>query len=138
MTDRGARLQPDSDRGVRLQPDSPIINAMSVDVEDYFQVSAFDRIVRDNSSYYVLAYYPAQNRRDGKFHRIQVRVSRPGVTVRARRGYIAPRVRSVSARATPGASASAAASDATSILPQVTTVTCAPARRTSLTPMGVR
>ena len=53
---------------------------------------AFDRIVRDNSSYYVLAYYPAQNRRDGKFHRIQVRVSRPGVTVRARRGYIAPRV----------------------------------------------
>ena len=53
---------------------------------------AFDRIVRDNSSYYVLAYYPAQNRRDGKFHQIQVRVSRPGVTVRARRGYIAPRV----------------------------------------------
>ena len=74
--------------------------------------SAFDRIVRDNSSYYVLAYYPAQNRRDGKFHRIQVRVSRPGVTVRARRGYIAPRVRSVSARATPGASASAAVTEA--------------------------
>ena len=32
------------DRGVRLQPDQ-IINAMSVDVEDYFQVSAFDRVV---------------------------------------------------------------------------------------------
>ena len=73
---------------------------------------AFDRIVRDNSSYYVLAYYPAQNRRDGKFHRIQVRVSRPGVTVRARRGYIAPRVRSVSARATPGAGSSAAVTEA--------------------------
>jgi VWFA-related protein len=73
---------------------------------------AFDRIVRDNSSYYVLAYYPAQNRRDGKFHRIQVRVSRPGLTVRARRGYVAPRVRSVSARATPGASASAAITEA--------------------------
>ena len=52
---------------------------------------AFDRIVRDNSSYYVLAYYPSANRRDGRFHRIQVRVSRPGVTVRARRGYVAPR-----------------------------------------------
>jgi VWFA-related protein len=73
---------------------------------------AFDRIVRDNSSYYVLAYYPAQNRRDGKFHRIQVRVSRPGLTVRARRGYVAPRVRSVSARATPGAAASAAVTEA--------------------------
>jgi VWFA-related protein len=73
---------------------------------------AFDRIVRDNSSYYVLAYYPAQNRRDGKFHKIQVRVSRPGVTVRARRGYIAPRVRSVSTKATPGASSSPAVTEA--------------------------
>jgi VWFA-related protein len=52
---------------------------------------AFDRIVRDNSRYYVLAYYPATERRDGRFHRIQVRVNRPGLTVRARRGYLAPR-----------------------------------------------
>ena len=34
-----------TDREARRQPDSPIVNAMSVDVEDYFQVSAFDRIV---------------------------------------------------------------------------------------------
>ena len=40
--------------------------------------SAFERIVSDNSSYYVLAYYPPSNRRDGKFHRIEVRTSRPG------------------------------------------------------------
>ena len=73
---------------------------------------AFDRIVRDNSSYYVLAYYPAQNKRDGKFHRIQVRVSRPGVTVRARRGYVAPRVRTISTRATPGAGSSPAVTEA--------------------------
>lgn len=52
---------------------------------------AFDRIVRDNSTYYVLAYYPPSSRRDGRFHRIQVRVKRPGLTVRARRGYVAPR-----------------------------------------------
>ena len=73
---------------------------------------AFDRIVRDNSSYYVLAYYPPQSKRDGKFHKIQVRVSRPGVTVRARRGYVAPRVRSISTRATPGAGSSAAVTEA--------------------------
>src|SRR5262245_15908184 len=73
---------------------------------------AFDRIVRDNSSYYVLAYYPPQSKRDGKFHKIQVRVSRPGVTVRARRGYVAPRVRSVSTRATPGAGSSPAVTEA--------------------------
>jgi VWFA-related protein len=54
--------------------------------------SAFERIVRDNSSYYVLAYYPPSDKRDGKFHRIEVRVpDRPGLVVRNRRGYNAPR-----------------------------------------------
>ncbi len=53
--------------------------------------TAFERIVRDNSGYYVLAYYPPSDKRDGKFHKIEVRVTRPGVTVRARRGYVSPR-----------------------------------------------
>ena len=54
--------------------------------------TAFERIVRDNSSYYVLAYYPPSTKRDGKFHRISVRVpGRQGLTVRNRRGYAAPR-----------------------------------------------
>jgi hypothetical protein len=46
--------------------------------------------VAENSSYYVLAYYPPNPKRDGKFHNIQVRVTRPGLTVRARKGYAAP------------------------------------------------
>ena len=53
--------------------------------------SAFDRIVSDNSAYYVLAYYPPSNKRDGKVHRIEVRTTRPGVTIRARRAYVAPK-----------------------------------------------
>ena len=53
--------------------------------------TAFERIVRDNSGYYVLAYYPPSDKRDGKFHKIEVRVTRPGLTVRARRGYVSPR-----------------------------------------------
>jgi VWFA-related protein len=53
--------------------------------------AGFDRIREDNSRYYVFGYYPANSRRDGKFRRIEVRVSRPGLTVRARRGYVAPR-----------------------------------------------
>ena len=73
---------------------------------------AFDRIVRDNSSYYLLAYYPPSNRRDGRFHRIQVRVSRPGLTVRARRGYVAQRGNSAPPRATPGAGSSVAVVEA--------------------------
>lgn len=53
--------------------------------------SSFERIVGDNSSYYAMAYYPSSPKRDGKFHRIEVKVKRPGVTVRSRRGYTAPR-----------------------------------------------
>jgi VWFA-related protein len=49
--------------------------------------TAFERIVRDNSSYYALAYYPPESRA-GEFHRIDVRVRRAGLDVRARRGYV--------------------------------------------------
>jgi VWFA-related protein len=52
--------------------------------------NAFDRVVQENSSYYVMAYYPPDPKRDGKYHRINVRVTRPGLTVRARRGYANP------------------------------------------------
>jgi len=51
---------------------------------------AFDRIVRENSSYYVLGYYPTNDRRDGKFRKIDVKVHRPGVEVHFRKGYVAP------------------------------------------------
>lgn len=53
--------------------------------------NAFQRIVEDNSAYYVVAYYPPSNKRDGKFHKIEVKATRPGITVRARKGYQAPR-----------------------------------------------
>ena len=52
--------------------------------------SAWDRIVRENSSYYVLGFSSTNERRDGRYRRLQVRVKRPGVQVRGRDGYVAP------------------------------------------------
>ncbi|MGE3840486.1 MAG: VWA domain-containing protein [Vicinamibacterales bacterium] len=55
--------------------------------------NAFARIVTDNSSYYVLGYHPTNDKRDGRLRKIDVRVKRPGVQVRSRTSYVAPRGR---------------------------------------------
>jgi VWFA-related protein len=52
---------------------------------------AWDRIVADNSSYYVLGYYPTNDKRDGRFRKIEVKARRDGLEVRTRKGYTAPR-----------------------------------------------
>jgi len=45
------------------------------------------QIVRDTSAYYLLGYNSTFTATDGKFHEIKVRVKRPGIQVRARKGY---------------------------------------------------
>ena len=55
------------------------------------------RIADDLTSYYLLGYYSSNTRLDGRFRKITVRVKRPGVSVRARRGYRAATAEEVSA-----------------------------------------
>ncbi len=45
------------------------------------------QITRDSSAYYLIGYNSLQTPSDGKFHEIKVRVKRPGVQVRSRKGY---------------------------------------------------
>jgi VWFA-related protein len=48
---------------------------------------AMKQIVADSSAYYLIGYNSTQAPQDGKFHEIKVRVKRPGIEVRARKGY---------------------------------------------------
>jgi VWFA-related protein len=49
-------------------------------------------ILDESSAYYLLAFEAADVKRDGRFHPITVRVNRPGLQVRTRKGYYAESV----------------------------------------------
>jgi VWFA-related protein len=71
---------------------------------------ALRRITDDLSSYYLLGYY-STGKLDGRFHAITVRVKRPGVSVRARRGYQAPRLADLAKAALPPPRSAAPSAD---------------------------
>ena len=53
---------------------------------------AFPKIQQDNGGYYLVGYYLDANiKRDGTWHAVRVKVNAPGVQVRYRNGYYAPR-----------------------------------------------
>jgi VWFA-related protein len=49
--------------------------------------TAVPRILKENGSYYLLGYESPNLKTDGKLRKIDVKVNRPGMTVRARSGY---------------------------------------------------
>jgi VWFA-related protein len=75
------RTRQNAMRDLALDTDGEaIINTNAID-------RALQRIADDLSSYYLFGYYTTNNKLDGRFRTITVRVKRPGVRVRARRGY---------------------------------------------------
>jgi len=76
---------------VRIQQDS--LKALAQDTGGFSTLNTnnflrpFERIIRENSAYYLIGYQPANDQRDGKLRKLEVRVKRPGLTVKARNGY---------------------------------------------------
>jgi VWFA-related protein len=51
---------------------------------------AMAKVIDESRNYYLLGYVSSNAKRDGKFRNLKVTVARPGVSVRARKGYYAP------------------------------------------------
>jgi VWFA-related protein len=97
---------------VRLGQDS--LRVMSEETGGFAVVNrndfttAFQRIVDDNSSYYLLGYYSTNDKRDGRYRKIEVKLNnKPGLAVRARKGYVAARGRAPEPKPATANSASA-------------------------------
>jgi VWFA-related protein len=73
---------------------------------------AFDRIVAENSSYYMLGFYSTNDRRNGRYRKLEVRVNRPGLRVRNRAGYYEARGRAPNQPAASSTAVAPALSDA--------------------------
>ena len=94
MNRAGARIYAIDTRGLAGGP-ADTINSLAADTGGrvIFNTNnigdALDEVAADTNVYYVLGYQPANLRYDGKYREIEVRVKRSGLTVRARRGYLA-------------------------------------------------
>lgn len=78
--------------------------------------TALRQVIKDASAFYLLGYASLRNPTDGKFHKISVRVKRPGVDVRARKGYWAPSLTEVEHARTEAAVADRKPADVTSAM----------------------
>jgi VWFA-related protein len=70
-------------------------------VETNDPAAALERVVAENSRYYLLGY-PSPAKRDGRYHALDVKVLRPGLQVRARKGYTAPDDKAPRVEGSPG------------------------------------
>jgi VWFA-related protein len=89
-------------RMLRMRQDSLVVAAINTDGVAVINTNNLDagmkRVVEDLSSYYLMGYSSTNAKLDGRFRAIKVRVKRPGIDVRARRGYRASTEAEVAAR----------------------------------------
>jgi Ca-activated chloride channel homolog len=49
--------------------------------------SAFSEVARELASQYSIGFYSSDERRDGKFRKVQVKITKPGLVARTKKGY---------------------------------------------------
>ena len=81
-----ADLGREGDGAVKLAEDT---GGFSIRDSNDFQ-SGLVKIGLESQNFYLIGYDPGDIARNGHFRKIQVKVNRPGATVRARKGYYAP------------------------------------------------
>ncbi len=54
---------------------------------------AFTKIVEELGTQYTITYQPSNTKKDGKWHAIELRVAKPNLTIRTRKGYNAPKAK---------------------------------------------
>jgi Ca-activated chloride channel family protein len=81
-------------RPMRTRPDSSLKKLAAETGGGYFELSradqltsTFTRVALELHSQYVLGFAPQT--RDGKTHKLELRVKKPGMTARARKSYVA-------------------------------------------------
>lgn len=93
LTSKGPVVPPSALSATGRTRDSMDILAQDTGGRAFYNRNDIDTAIRsaidDSTVTYVLGYYPTQDKWDGKFREIKVKVSRPGVQVRHRKGYMA-------------------------------------------------
>jgi hypothetical protein len=77
--------------------------------------AGLQKVIADLSAYYLLGYSSTNAKADGRYRTIKVRVKRPGIEIRARKGYQAPTAEEVAKRAALTAALPAADPEAAAI-----------------------
>ncbi|MEZ5290898.1 MAG: VWA domain-containing protein [Vicinamibacterales bacterium] len=70
-------------RQLALETDGEVVLNTNID-------RALPKLLTDIGSYYLLGYVSTNQKLDGKYRRLTVKVTRPGVSTRSRPGYVAP------------------------------------------------
>jgi VWFA-related protein len=87
VDDRAAQIKADGEQGAGLRMLAESTGGRAAVATNLYE-NAVGRMLADSSQYYLIGYAQRADD-DGKFHRIDVRIRRPGLRARARPGYAA-------------------------------------------------